>query len=174
MLEELKIKVTEQNRFPHKLHNAHDSLARRIKENKTKKKCEQYRQRYDLLSKFIFESDGLLIRPCQTDSELFNEGKVLDHCVYTYATRHCEGETAIFFVRKAKAPSTPFYTLEFDEKKLEIRQNRGYKNNINKPKDPAVTQFEKKWLDFVKKLKEKENGKQKRNNSAKCTAAAGA
>ena len=170
MLGDLKIKITPQNKYPHKLHNAHDSLAKRIKENKAKKLSKKYEQRYNALSKYCFEADGLLIRPCKTDKELFNEGKVLDHCVYTYATGHCDGETAIFFVRKAKSPNTPFYTLEFDEKGIKIRQNRGYKNNINTPKDPAVTRFEEKWLDYVKKLKEKENGKQKRISSTRSRA----
>lgn len=174
MLEDLKIKITEHNKFPHKLHNAHDSLSKRIKEKKSKDLEEKYKLRFDLLNQLSYEADGLLIRPCKTDSELFNEGKVLDHCVYTYATRHCDGKTAIFFVRKAKSPNTPYYTLEFDEKGIKIRQNRGYKNNIKTPKDPAVTRFEEKWLDYVKKLKEKENGKQKRVNSARSTTAAGA
>ena len=174
MLGDLKIKITPQNKYPHKLHNAHDSLAKRIKENKAKKLSKKYEQRYNALSKYCFEADGLLIRPCKTDKELFNEGRVLDHCVYTYATRHCNGETAIFFVRKAKSPNTPYYTLEFDEKNIEIQQNGGYKNNIETPKDPAVIRFEEKWLAFVKKLKEKENGKHKRVNSARSIATAGA
>jgi len=174
MLEQLNIKVTDKNRFPHKLCNLHNSLVKRIAENKTKALKEKYQQRYDSLNKYSFEADGLLIRPCKDDGELYNEGRMLDHCVYSYAAHHCNGETAIFFVRKAEAPNTPYYTLEFDEKDIKIRQNRGYKNNINIPKDPAVTLFEKKWLDFVKKLKEKENGKSKRINSTRIRTATSA
>ena len=164
MLDQLEIKIDDKNRFPHKLHNAHDSMSKCLKERKAKILEEQYKNRYELLKKFSFEADGFLIRPCKNDGELFYEGKQLDHCVYSYAKRHCSGETAIFFVRKSDSPSTPFYTLEFDEKNCKIRQNRGYKNTT---KDENVSQFAEKWLTYAKKIKEKENGKPKRVNSAR-------
>ena len=164
MLDQLEIKIDDKNRFPHKLHNAHDSMSKCLKERKAKILEEQYKNRYELLKKFSFEADGFLIRPCKDDGELFYEGKQLDHCVYSYAKRHCSGETAIFFVRKSDSPSTPFYTLEFDEKNCKIRQNRGYKNTT---KDKNVSQFAEKWLSYAKKIKEKENGKSKRVNSTR-------
>lgn len=171
MLDQLEIKIDDKNRFPHKLHNAHDSMSKCLKERKAKILEEQYKNRYELLKKLSFEADGFLIRPCKNDGELFYEGKQLDHCVYSYAKRHCSGETAIFFVRKSDSPSTPFYTLEFDEKNCKIRQNRGYKNTT---KDEKVSQFAEKWLTYAKKIKEKENGKHKRINKARCNTAAGA
>lgn len=45
------------------------------------------------------------------------------------------------------------YTLEFDEKALTVKQNRG---NHNCDRTPEIQAFENEWLDYVKKVKEQE------------------
>ena len=74
------------------------------------------------------------------------EGNALHHCVGTYGKKHANGSTAIFFIRRASRPNEPWYTLELDEKKLEVRQNRG-KHNCARV--PEVQAFENKWLAWV-------------------------
>ena len=68
----------------------------------------------------------------------------------SYAASHASGATAILFIRQLAEPDKPFYTLEFDEKRLEIRQNRGLRNC---DRTPEVAAFEEAWLKFVRRQK---------------------
>ena len=97
-----------------------------------------------------FEAGGLLIRPCASEDELIQEGRELHHCVAGYAKRHAEGKTAILFIRQAEAPDKPFFTLEFDEKKMVAVQNRGLRNC---DRTPEVEAFEKAWLEQIRQMK---------------------
>ena len=71
----------------------------------------------------------------------------------TYAKGHVEGKTAILFIRQIAEPDKPFFTLEFDEKAKEVRQNRGLRNC---DRTPEVKAFEKAWLSYVRRAKPKE------------------
>ena len=113
---------------------------------------EKFRERLAVLEELSFQQDGLLIRPCADEDELRQEGKELHHCVGSYAKDHASGKTAILFIRKVEAPDKPFFTLEFDEKRQTVRQNRGLRNCA---RTPEVTAFEKAWLDWLKKGKPK-------------------
>jgi hypothetical protein len=84
---------------------------------------------------------------------------MLNHCVASYAQKHASGKTAIFFIRKAKAPDVPWFTLEWDEKENRVRQNRGERNCA--PPD-EVKIFVAKWLEHNEKIKKE----QKRNGTA--------
>lgn len=95
----------------------------------------------------FFQADGLLIRPAKSQKELADEGDALHHCVGSYAARHAGGKTAIFFLRRAAAPNEPYYTLELDEAKLVVRQNRGLRN-CSRTKE--VQAFEERWLEWVR------------------------
>lgn len=99
-----------------------------------------------------FEESGLLIRPCLHEDELIEEGRQLHHCVASYAKRYAEGQTAILFIRRTEEPDEPFFTLEFDEERMVVSQNRGKRNC---GRTPEVEEFEKAWLDHVRKIKAK-------------------
>lgn len=165
------IPITDKNRFPKNLKGLHDNFIARIEQEKVNSRKKKYDERLKVLDKFSFEKGGLLIRPCATDAELFNEGKKLDHCVYSYASSHCDGETAIFFLRRKKYPDKPYYTVEFNEKAISVKQNHGYRNDRNGtvPKPPEVLEFINEWLKYCKKVKELKNGKT--NSKAKSRAA---
>lgn len=127
--------------------------ALRDKEEK-EKRAKEIAERSALFAKravelewMSFEADGLLIQPCASEDELINEGKVLHHCVASYARDHAGGKTAILFIRRAEEPDKPFFTLEFDEKNLTVRQDRGLRNC---GRTPEVADFEKTWLEWVK------------------------
>lgn len=109
-----------------------------------------FTQRATALEWLSFEADGLLIRPCANEDELIQEGHELHHCVSSYAKSHAEGKTAILFIRQAKAPDKPFFTLEFDEKNLTVVQNRGLRNC---GRTPEVAAFEKAWLEQIRQMK---------------------
>ena len=117
------------------------------KKKEMAERAEKFQERAAALERLSYTLDGLLIRPCASEVELRAEGIALHHCVATYAANHASGATAILFIRRASAPDEPFFTLEFDEKRLEVRQNRGLRNC---DRTPEVEAFEKAWLKFVR------------------------
>lgn len=133
-------------RWPDDLIGAHDEMAAQADRLEDKTLIGQFRQRRRQLRHYSFAADGLIIRAAGTQKELIAEGDVLHHCVATYAKRHASGETAIFFIRRASQPGESYYTLELDETKLRVRQNRGL---CNCGRTPEVQAFEEKWLTWV-------------------------
>ena len=136
-----------QVRFPHDLMASHDEASVQMAKHKEAGRAGLFRLRRKYLSKWAFSADGLLIRPAASQQELTDEGNRLHHCVSTYGQRHAEGETAIFFIRRKSRPNEPYYTLELDEKKRTVRQNRGLRNC---PRTPEVQAFEDLWLSWVR------------------------
>ena len=154
--------------FPRDLVEAHDYIMERYKEKQARQRQEKaskeakknaaiFTKRYEKLEKFIFSQGKYTIVPCKSETELFEEGDKLHHCVYSnYKTSYMNGITAIFFIRNKEKPTVPLYTVEFDENNIQILQNRGLRN-CDPPAD--ALQFAKKWLKYCKKVKENENGK---------------
>lgn len=140
-------------RWPRDLKAAHDQVMSEQKAKENAALNELFLERAIELESLSFELDGLLIRPCRTETELIREGKTLHHCVATYAKSHAKGKTAILFIRKVEEPDKPFFTLEFDEKSKKVRQNRGLRNC---DRTPEVKEFEKAWLSYVRRAKRKE------------------
>lgn len=134
-------------RWPKDLLEAHDRMTDAVKQLQERLQAEQFRIRRRVLAKYTFRWGGLLIRPAASQRELVAEGDALHHCVGSYAKRHAAGETAIFFIRRSRAPGAPWYTLELDEEKLEVRQDRGLRNCA---RTPEVEAFEAVWLAWVR------------------------
>ncbi len=128
----------------------HDREEAERRERKKAERAGLFAKRAAELEWLSFEIGGLLIRPCVDEDALIQEGRALHHCVASYAQRHAEGQTAILFIRQAEAPDKPFFTLEFDERSLQVLQNRGLRNC---KRTPEVEAFEKAWLDRVRKIK---------------------
>lgn len=134
-------------RWPKDLEEAHDIVMREVAQRRKKGLAEKFRQRRKQLARYIFEADGLLIVPAGSQKELDKEAKVLDHCVWTYGKGHANGDYAIFFIRRSVEPNVPYYTLQLDERKLTVKQNRG-KHNCDKT--AAVQAFEDLWIDWLR------------------------
>lgn len=164
------LNVSNFNPYPQDILKAHDKASKAIMLLRNNSKLIRYKQRAKALEKYKFEYKDLIIFPCSSDAELYNEGEALEHCVYGYADKYIDGQTALFFIRYKDKPNIPFYTLEFDESNCKIRQNHGWKNELCNEKDKGVIEFEKEWLKFAKQVKEKRNGKQ-RNRSKKSKSA---
>ncbi len=146
---ELKIDVREEkNLFPNNLFTAHTKLTKRIKMKKDQGINEKIAQRLPTLEKYRFEYKGMILRPATSTMELFEEGRVLEHCVGSYSRDYADGMTDICLVRKASNPDEPFYTMEI--KKGTVTQCRGHKN---KGMTPEVREFVEKFIS--KKLTKK-------------------
>ena len=138
---------SDQVRYPRDLKAAHDRAVERFNRQKDQLVQEGFDKRRAELEKFSWERDGILIRPCASQTELRQEGKSLSHCVASYAQDYALGKTAILFIRRAAEPDKPWYTLELDEKTLSVRQNRG-KRNCDRTEE--ITAFEEAWLAHIR------------------------
>lgn len=156
----------ERIKYPQNLIRAHDTANERIVYKKNAKFREMFKRRTEELEKYVYESGDFIIRPAKSQAELIAEGKNLNHCVAGYAKSHAEGKTAIFFIRFRNSPDSSYYTLEFNEERTEVLQNRGLRNC---ERTDAIRTFEQEWLEYAKKITEKErkkNGKQNSGNAA--------
>lgn len=164
MMKELGEDLSDERiRYPQNLIQAHDVANERMEYNKNPDAMyKQFNKRTDELSKYIYESDGFIIRPAGSQIELVAEGKNLNHCVARYASSHAKGETAIFFIRYKDSADTSYFTLELDEKKMRVLQNRGKSNCA---RTDEVKAFEEKWLAHIKEIKMKEKKKNGKRSS---------
>ena len=136
-----------QLRFPHNLMAAHDEVSAEVAKLAEAGRAQLFRLRRKQLARWSFAWGDMLIRPAASQKELTDEGNSLHHCVSRYGKDHAEGRTAIFFVRRRSKPKESYYTLELDERKLVVRQNRGLRNC---PRTPEVLAFEELWLGWVR------------------------
>lgn len=162
MYAEVYGEMREDSIFPKDMYRSHDNITQRLKQIKDKEKSEekekislQIEERYKELCalSMVDEEMSLMIRPCKDYTELSMEGKLLGHCVESYAGAIARGDTSIFLIRHTDFPNTPFYTLEFRNGK--INQDHGYKNALQ---TPEIIKFEEKWLDYIER-KLVQNGK---------------
>jgi hypothetical protein len=149
----LEMDITNEHvLFPKDLYTAHQNTIKQIKLKEDKQLNVAISKRLKALSKYIFENNGLIIRPAQDSLELLEEGKALSHCVGGYAAMYAKGETDILLIRKASEPDKPYYTVEV--KKDIIIQVHG-KNNRSADKDVAefIKAFTEEKLDKKQKTK---------------------
>ena len=137
-----------QNRYPPKLKEMHDRMSDQIQQQKDSGLNNGIAKVAAALERFAWEKNGLFIRPARTAAELRTEGKLLHHCVGTYAKQYSEGKTALFFIRRTEEPEIPYYTLELRERDMTVVQNHG---DHNRPQTPEIKEFERKWLAWAKK-----------------------
>lgn len=124
--------------LPKDLGEAHDEAVRQQRERleaekkeKTRLEREARQKGYEAIKKklklkYEIEAGGYLILVPESEAEIVEEGKALQHCVGGYAQRHVEGRTVILFLRDARRPDKPYITIEMDGGQL--RQIHGFKN----------------------------------------------
>lgn len=135
-------------RWPKNLMLAHERVMDAPKTEKKKEQRLLFQKRFVELSRYIYMSGDLMIVPADSQKSLDMEGEVLHHCVGSYGDDHAYGKTAIFFIRHTWAPGRSYFTLEYDEEKEKVKQNRG---KCNCARCPEVSAFEQEWLDWIHK-----------------------
>lgn len=119
-----------------------EKLARENAEQTRKAMAELFKEN-EGTDAFLISGKGLVIVVPSGADDIKAEGVALHHCVGTYVDKVARGETSIFFVRKAEAPDTPYFTLEYRNGK--VIQCRGLRNCGMPPEVQAfVNVFEKK------------------------------
>ena len=153
--------LTQKNiLYPRDIQQAHDDAVANwqiVQAEKEKEKAEAeakkygYPERYKkLCKKYAFEYGELMIVVPAKASDIITEGKVLQHCVGGYASRHIQGRTTILFLRHISEPDKPYYTIEVDEKDKYIVQCHGYMNEWKSKKAEEVKTFEKEFSEYIK------------------------
>lgn len=135
-------------RWPKNLTVAHDKVANLQELEHNAERSHKIKVRSQELQRFVWEKDGILIRPAEGAYELIREGDLLNHCVGSYATDVADGRKTIFFIRRVEEPDKPWYTLELNLKDLTVVQNRGHGNCA---RTEEIKKFEKEWLTWCHK-----------------------
>lgn len=143
--------------FPKDLTAAHNRTMEQVKFERNKADQEKFQKAVEKLEKFAWSEGEFFIRPAREQMELTAEGKALHHCVGGYIKRMAEGETAIFFLRKANEPDKPFYTLELQKKRvIQCRTE----HNASYDRNPDVKNFVDMWMEKVVKKGRKKKAKE--------------
>lgn len=101
--------------------------------------------------KFSDKGSKFLITYPKTLSDLFEEGRELNHCVGTYGDAIKNGNSIILFVRKTEEPETPYFTLEVNPNYMAVTQFYGYSDR------PPHRLKEKELISYIKDWSVKHN-----------------
>ena len=134
-------------KYPAALRTEHDKVVykKNIIENanfeeKFKEITEMYGKEYACKGK-----DFIITYP-KSLNDLFEEGRELHHCVGTYGDAIKRGDSIILFVRKAKEPDKPYFTLEIQPRRNAVTQFYGYSDTPpHRIKDKELISFIKEW-----------------------------
>lgn len=128
--------------FPRNLHTAHQNTIKQVKYKEDQELDKKIRKRFkDLIDRYYFTTERLIIRPAKDTKELIEEGKALNHCVGGYAGKYAKGDNILLFIRKVEEVDKPYYTVEV--RNNEIVQVRG-KDNCNPTED--ITGFIEEFI----------------------------
>ena len=94
-----------------------------------------------MASKFAYEKKTVYEK---AGNEIVKEGSMQRICIGGYVSRHSNGDTNLFFIRKKSDPIVPFYAIEANNNK-EVVQIHGYCNKWL-GNDPDVIPTVVRWL----------------------------
>lgn len=137
---------------PHNLQQAHQNIIAQLKIKADEELDKQMAKLKEERKQYNFTAGGFLAKVAESSLELIAEGKVLHHCVGTYADRHAKGKCTIILIRKQEEPNVPFYTMELTPAK-QIAQVRGDHNCGMMQEVEAFVESYKKYLAEVGKKK---------------------
>jgi DNA-directed RNA polymerase subunit RPC12/RpoP len=171
MCKEQKKDLTDEMVYkPRELKRRHDELVDEINkqriieemkrsEKQRKDEAKRMRKKFPgaeetlkaIKPKYEFEDDTYKIIVPQTLMDIMIEGSALHHCAGAtdrYFDRIMQQETYICFLRRAKEPDIPYYTIEVEPGGT-IRQHRGLYDE--EPNIEEIRPFLRKWQQEIKK-----------------------
>ena len=144
----IEVDLTDNKaRYPSSLKREHDRAVAKQKLVLDAKKDEFFQaetERYGKL--YSYKTDEYMIIPPRDMKDLFEEGRKLNHCVGSYSDRIVEGKTCIMFIRRAKEPDKPYFTIEINQRNSYVVQLRANSNRgINYTTEKELVKFLKEW-----------------------------
>lgn len=131
---------------PHDLQQAHQNIIAQLKIKADKELDKQMAKLKEERKRYNFAAGGFIAKVAENSTELIVEGKVLHHCVGTYADRHAKGKCTIILIRRLEEPEVPFYTMELVGPEKRIIQVRGNHNCGMTHEVEAFVESYKKYL----------------------------
>ena len=131
--------------FPHKLKEAHDRVAKTLRDKHTAEQEKAIADSFDEWQKrYQYQSKELMMIPPHSAKEIVDEGSALHHCVGHYVKNVAEKERVILFVRSVAEPDKSLCTVEVRDG--QVTQARGFDN----AEPPAqITAFIEQWKQRV-------------------------
>lgn len=127
MIKELECDMTDSKLvYPNSLKREHDKAARKVEQINNQYLVEDFEKRAEENMWLEYKGKSLSVIVPKHLPELYEEGRMLNHCVGTYAKIVSKGQTTIAFIRKNSCPNVPFCTAEVHDKS--IVQLRGFSN----------------------------------------------
>ena len=127
MIKELECDMTDSKLvYPNSLKREHDKAARKVEQINNQYLVEDFEKRAEENMWLEYKGKSLSVIVPKHLPELYEEGRMLNHCVGTYAKIVSKGQTTIAFIRKNSRPNVPFCTAEVHDKS--IVQLRGFSN----------------------------------------------
>lgn len=136
-------------KYPSALRTEHDKVVykKKIIEN------EEYEERFRTVTKkygekLSYKNKDFVITYPKTLNDLFEEGRVLNHCVGSYGDAIKNGNSIVLFIRKAKEPEKPYFTLEVNPVYNAVTQIGGFSDiEPHRLKHKELLTFIKGWAD---------------------------
>lgn len=138
---------------PHDLQQAHQNIIAQLKIKADEELDKQMAKLKEERKRYNFAAGGFIAKVAENSTELIVEGKVLHHCVGTYADKHAKGKCTIILIRRLEEPEVPFYTMEFVGPEKRIIQVRGNHNCGMTQEVEAFVESYKKYLAELGKKK---------------------
>lgn len=131
---------------PHDLQQAHQNIIAQLKIKADEELDKQMAKLKEERKRYNFAAGGFIAKVAENSTELIVEGKVLHHCVGTYADSHAKGKCTIILIRRLEEPEVPFYTMELVGPEKRIIQVRGNHNCGMTHEVEAFVESYKKYL----------------------------
>ena len=128
--------------FTNSLKREHDKMSRKITQIRNEKLSEDFTRRAADNEWLEYKGTKLSAIIPKELSEIYEEGRKLNHCVGGYAKRIVDGETVIAFLRENDHVERPYCTVEIRDHR--IVQARGFSNREGRY-IPGVSEFLKTW-----------------------------
>lgn len=136
-------------KYPSSLKREHDIVAYKaslIRNTEQQEKFKKHVQTYAQQYAWDVKDEDFIITYPKSIEELFEEGRVLCHCVGAYADSIIKGNDVILFLRNRKTADVPYYTMNVNPKTNEVVEIATFANKKLNPKDePELFEFLKKW-----------------------------
>lgn len=143
MSQEIHVNLNDRTAlFPNSLKLEHDRVVRKSDSMRNKQSEKNFKEAVEKYKFLEYSNEKFLVKVPDSQEELFEEGRVLHHCVGSYVRTISNGSTFILFIRSQEAPDAPLCTVEVRNSHIIQARTR-----FNQPAAsvPGVAKFMREW-----------------------------
>lgn len=143
MLRNLEADLTDTKLvYPNSLKREHDKAARKVEQVNNERMKERFEKKAAENEWLAYKGKKLSVLIPHQMTELYEEGRKLNHCVGTYARYVADGTSIIAFIRRNENTAEPYCTVEI--RGNNIVQAKGFANRQG-VLFPGVKEFLNEW-----------------------------